>query len=142
MIYLSKENFSKGITARDGETGLILDLYIILGYGIKMTEILVEVQKKVKYVVESTLDVNVEAVNVYVQGFEELSRGDKNMQVLTGKLFKEMVLCGANTLHNNHPEIDALNVFPVPDGDTGNKYVNDFQCRCCRSKRHGYRQYL
>ena len=41
------------------------------------------------------------------------------MQILTGKLFKEMVLCGANTLHNNHPEIDALNVFPVPDGDTG-----------------------
>ena len=36
------------------------------------------------------------------------------MQILTGKLFKEMVLCGANTLHNNHPEIDALNVFPVP----------------------------
>ena len=41
------------------------------------------------------------------------------MQILTGKLFKEMVLCGANTLHNNHPEIDALNVFPVPDGVTG-----------------------
>ena len=41
------------------------------------------------------------------------------MKVVTGKLFKEMVLCGANTLHNNHPEIDALNVFPVPDGDTG-----------------------
>lgn len=41
------------------------------------------------------------------------------MKILTGKLFKEMVLCGANTLHNNHPEIDALNVFPVPDGDTG-----------------------
>ena len=30
------------------------------------------------------------------------------MKVVTGKLFKEMVLCGANTLHNNHPEIDAL----------------------------------
>ena len=41
------------------------------------------------------------------------------MKILSGKLFKEMVLCGANTLHNNHPEIDALNVFPVPDGDTG-----------------------
>ena len=41
------------------------------------------------------------------------------MKVITGKLFKEMVLCGANTLHNNYPEIDALNVFPVPDGDTG-----------------------
>ena len=65
---LKKENYSKGIVARDGETGLILDLYVLLGYGIKMTEVLREVQKKVKYVVESTLDVNVESVNVYVQG--------------------------------------------------------------------------
>ena len=69
---LLKENFSKGIIASDGETGLILDLYIILGYGIKINEILVEVQKKVKYVVESTLDVNVEAVNVYVQGLRNI----------------------------------------------------------------------
>ena len=67
---LKKENYSKGIIASDGETGLILDLYIILGYGIKINEILVEVQKKVKYVVESTLDVKVEAVNVYVQDTE------------------------------------------------------------------------
>lgn len=41
------------------------------------------------------------------------------MKVITGELLKEMILCGANTLHNNHLEIDALNVFPVPDGDTG-----------------------
>ena len=68
--FLKKENYSKGIVARNGETGLILDLYVLLGYGIKMTEILHEVQKKVKYVVESTLDVNVEAVNVYVQGVQ------------------------------------------------------------------------
>ena len=38
MICYVKENYSKGIVARDGETGLILDLYVLLGYGIKMTE--------------------------------------------------------------------------------------------------------
>jgi uncharacterized alkaline shock family protein YloU len=69
---LRKENFSKGIVARNGEVGLILDLYVILGYGIKISEILVEVQKKVKYVLESTLDVKVEAVNVYVQGLRSI----------------------------------------------------------------------
>ena len=69
---LRKENYSKGIVAHNGESGLILDLYVILGYGIKITEVLHEVQKKVKYVVESTLDVNVEAVNVYVQGIREV----------------------------------------------------------------------
>lgn len=65
---LRKENYAKGIEVKDGDTGIILDIYVVLGYGIKMTEILHEVQKKVKYVVESTLDVNVESVNIYVQG--------------------------------------------------------------------------
>lgn len=41
------------------------------------------------------------------------------MKSINGQLFKSMVICGANTLHNYYPEIDALNVFPVPDGDTG-----------------------
>ena len=41
------------------------------------------------------------------------------MKEINGKMFKQMVLSGAIVLHNNHPEVDALNVFPVPDGDTG-----------------------
>ncbi|MFR7590781.1 MAG: DAK2 domain-containing protein [Longibaculum sp.] len=41
------------------------------------------------------------------------------MKIIDGNLFKKMVVTGAIVLHNNHPEIDALNVFPVPDGDTG-----------------------
>ena len=41
------------------------------------------------------------------------------MKTVNGKMFREMVMTGAIVLHNNHPEIDALNVFPVPDGDTG-----------------------
>ena len=40
------------------------------------------------------------------------------MKTIDGKMFRAMVETGANLLHNNHPEIDALNVFPVPDGDT------------------------
>ena len=34
-------------------------------------------------------------------------------------LFKKMVTNGAINLRNNQAEIDQLNVFPVPDGDTG-----------------------
>ena len=34
-------------------------------------------------------------------------------------LFKKMVMNGAINLKNNHKLIDELNVFPVPDGDTG-----------------------
>ncbi|MGE6258709.1 DAK2 domain-containing protein [Heyndrickxia sporothermodurans] len=38
---------------------------------------------------------------------------------LDGKRFAEMVIMGANHLANNANIVDALNVFPVPDGDTG-----------------------
>ncbi|MED0656695.1 DAK2 domain-containing protein [Anoxybacillus ayderensis] len=38
---------------------------------------------------------------------------------LDGKRFAQMVLQGATHLANNAKTVDALNVFPVPDGDTG-----------------------
>ncbi len=38
---------------------------------------------------------------------------------IDGKLFKAMIISGANELTNNKELLNALNVFPVPDGDTG-----------------------
>ena len=41
------------------------------------------------------------------------------MKVINGQSLKQMFISGSNNLYNNYPEVDALNVFPVPDGDTG-----------------------
>lgn len=41
------------------------------------------------------------------------------MKTINGDLFLKMLQSGANNLTNQHHEINALNVFPVPDGDTG-----------------------
>ena len=38
---------------------------------------------------------------------------------INGATFKKMLLSGYQTLEDNKSAIDALNVFPVPDGDTG-----------------------
>ncbi|MEE6448954.1 DAK2 domain-containing protein [Gottfriedia acidiceleris] len=38
---------------------------------------------------------------------------------IDGKLFADMVIQGANNLTKNVKFVDSLNVFPVPDGDTG-----------------------
>lgn len=40
-------------------------------------------------------------------------------QNVSGALFKRMVANGAINLKNNYQKVDELNVFPVPDGDTG-----------------------
>ena len=39
--------------------------------------------------------------------------------MLTGKQFKRAFISGANNILNHRKDVDALNVFPVPDGDTG-----------------------
>ncbi len=41
------------------------------------------------------------------------------MESINTLLFRQMIESGANNLANQHQEINALNVFPVPDGDTG-----------------------
>lgn len=41
------------------------------------------------------------------------------MDIINGKILKGMIFSGANNLNNQKNNIDALNVFPVPDGDTG-----------------------
>ena len=38
---------------------------------------------------------------------------------LDGQLLSRMVIAGANELTLNKQLVDAMNVFPVPDGDTG-----------------------
>ena len=40
-------------------------------------------------------------------------------QQITGELFKKMIINAAAAIENNKQEINELNVFPVPDGDTG-----------------------
>ncbi len=41
------------------------------------------------------------------------------MRNIDGQTLRQMLVSAANNLYNHYPEIDALNVFPVPDGDTG-----------------------
>ncbi|MGL4949030.1 MAG: DAK2 domain-containing protein [Anaeroplasmataceae bacterium] len=42
-----------------------------------------------------------------------------SLEVIDNNLLKKMIMNGAINLRNQHKEIDQLNVFPVPDGDTG-----------------------
>ena len=41
------------------------------------------------------------------------------MVALNGQLWKQMMMAGAKSLEAKKGDVDALNVFPVPDGDTG-----------------------
>lgn len=67
---LEKEDYAKGVFVRNTSNGYVVDIYIILAYGVKITEIAAEVQKRVKYVLEKTFDIRFYATNVYVHGIK------------------------------------------------------------------------
>ena len=64
---LKKENYTKGIVVRNTDEGLELDMYIIVSHGVKISEVVREVQQSVKYMLEKTLELDFRQVNVYVQ---------------------------------------------------------------------------
>ncbi|MEY8309050.1 Asp23/Gls24 family envelope stress response protein [Erysipelotrichaceae bacterium 51-3] len=65
---LKRENYSRGVIVRQDGNSLILDIYVIALQGIKLSEVMVAAQQRVRYVLEKTLEVKVEAVNLNVQG--------------------------------------------------------------------------
>lgn len=49
---------------------IYVDLYLVLGYGVKISEVVSEVQKRVKYTIEKALNMDVKEVNVHVEGIK------------------------------------------------------------------------
>jgi uncharacterized protein len=52
---------------------------------------------------------------------------ENNSGAIDGQKFKELVIAGMTWLKTNHANVNALNVFPVPDGDTGTNMLLTMQ---------------
>jgi len=65
---LRKENFARGVLVRQEEDRIHIDMYIIVSYGTKISEVAHNVQTKVKYTLDHTVGLAVDSVNIYVQG--------------------------------------------------------------------------
>jgi uncharacterized alkaline shock family protein YloU len=65
---LGKENLSRGVVVRHEDGEVIIDLYIVVSYGTKISEVAHNVQTKVKYTLDKMLGIEVDAINIYVQG--------------------------------------------------------------------------
>lgn len=65
---LRKENFAKGVVVRQEEENVHIDMYIIVSYGTKISEVAHNVQSQVKYNLEKTLGLKIKSINIFIQG--------------------------------------------------------------------------
>lgn len=65
---LGKENYSRGVVVRQEDNGVAIDVYIMVSYGTKISEVSRNAQEKVKYNLETMLGVVANSVNIFIQG--------------------------------------------------------------------------
>ena len=64
---LSRES-RRGIDVRIEEAGIVIDVYVIVEYGVRIKTVAESIQHTVKFHVERSIGMDVLEVNVYVQG--------------------------------------------------------------------------
>jgi len=57
-----------GAVAKKTNDGWVVDIYVIVAFGIKITEIISGIQEQVKYVLERKFDIKFKAINVFIEG--------------------------------------------------------------------------
>ena len=68
---LGKENFSKGVVVKTTEAGAIaVDVYTVLSYGTKISEVSKNIQERVKFSLGNQLGITTDTVNVYIQNIK------------------------------------------------------------------------
>lgn len=65
---LKKENYSKGILIKDRKDGIQIDVYVVISYGVKISEVVIGLQQRVKYSLEKSLNIDIDSVNVHIEG--------------------------------------------------------------------------
>ncbi len=65
---LGIENVRKGVKVTQGEDGLVVDVYVIIAYGMPIAEVSMRVMQNVKYALENNAQIPVGQVNVFVKG--------------------------------------------------------------------------
>lgn len=65
---LKKENYSKGVIIKNNKNTVTIDVYVVVSYGVKISEVVINLQERVKYNLENTLNIDVDNVNVHIEG--------------------------------------------------------------------------
>ena len=68
---LRRESLHRGVEVREVDGRLVIDVYVIVQYGTRITEVAHNLQGAVRFEVERTVGVPVSQVNVFVQGVHE-----------------------------------------------------------------------
>ncbi len=71
---LKLDSLNKGIVIKKNKDQYSIDVYVVCAYGTKISEIVSEVQKRVRYALDKALGLKLASCNIYVQSLKEINK--------------------------------------------------------------------
>ena len=75
---LGRESLSKGVKVDQTDEGIVLDIFLIVYYGVKIPDVAWNIQNRVKEEIETMTDKKVVRVNIHVQGVAAAEKGTQH----------------------------------------------------------------
>ena len=151
----SRVNLTRGISVSYNGEDIDIEIHIIVEYGTRINSVAESVANTVRFHVEKALGLQGEYRSTFMwrdyasaiwirsretswQWIPHALRNSVNNQI-NGQSMKRLVEAGMIWLRTNQQTVNALNVFPVPDGDTGTNMVLTMQSAWNEIKDLGHR---
>lgn len=74
---LGQDNLNRGVEVSIGEDGVNITLYIIVQYGVKISEVAHNVMERVRYTLDSMVGLHINKINIVVQGVRVVPKQKK-----------------------------------------------------------------
>ena len=70
---LFDKNIGKGVCIKDTQSGVLIDIYVIVSTDVEVNDIVYKIQQNVKNSLTSLLPIKIKAINVHIQDAEKVS---------------------------------------------------------------------
>lgn len=64
---LNRDHSKRGVIVHSLDDGVIVDVYVVLAYGLRLSEVANNIKENVRFAVENTVGIPVKQINVHIQ---------------------------------------------------------------------------
>lgn len=71
-VLFKQESIKDGVSVKIEKNSYIIDVYVILFYGVKISEVVYNISSQIKYDLNNNFKIKIKTINVYVQDIQKI----------------------------------------------------------------------
>ena len=71
-IFFKTESFKDGVAVKKENDKYIIDIYVILSYGVKISEVINNISSQVRFNLEKKFNIKIKSINIFIQDVKKI----------------------------------------------------------------------